>query len=287
MSRARASPGTWDSALRWRTNKFINTTARGVARFTKSGVGADWSPGGGALLFWGRPFWSATPPRQAHLYLAVQDLPLRRADGRARFRPRYFAGVDAKGRPRWSRSEAKAVGLAMDGSAGGSPDDSETILNQTAIAFVGAPLSKWVMLYGGGTPLGLIPQSGPEPSAIRIRFADQPWGPWSPAEAHLRPGSPAVAGDPLGPGGVLFHPECVDQGSELCAVSDPHRPIDAFDPLCGPLGAGFDFGVFYGANLIDAYAAPDGTGGVDLYWNVSTWNPYAVLLYRTNVRPAP
>jgi hypothetical protein len=26
-------------------------------------------------------------------------------------------------------------------------------------------------------------------------------------------------------------------------------------------------------------------GAVDLYWNVSTWNPYAIVLMRTRIEP--
>jgi hypothetical protein len=282
-------PATWDSVARWRTNKFIDATAQSVARFSRGAAGSDWGPGAGALLVWGRPWWGVDSGRgaQVHLYLAVFDLPLRREGGRARLRPRYFAGVDAQGRLRWSRSESKAAPLAMDGATGGSPDDVQPILNQTAIAWLGEPIRKWVMLYSGGAPLGLIPEPGPAPGAIRIRFAEQPWGPWSPAQPHLAPGSFGVVGDPYGPGGVLFHPRCVDQGTDLCARSDLHRGVDWWlDPVgCSPIGANIDFGVFYGANVVDAWSEADGEGGFDLYWNVSTWNPYGVLLYRTKLRP--
>jgi len=30
-----------------------------------------------------------------------------------------------------------------------------------------------------------------------------------------------------------------------------------------------------------------GAGGLDVYWNVSAWNPYLVALLRTNVQPGP
>ena len=72
-----------------------------------------------------------------------------------------------------------------------------------------------------------------------------------------------------------------------CAPSDPIRPVDSFLPGCFPVGKTFDNGFFYGANIIDAYTADDGAGGMDIYWNVSTWNPYGVLFLRTNLRPGP
>jgi hypothetical protein len=158
-----------------------------------------------------------------------------------------------------------------------------------AISWVGAPIRKWVMLYGGdlddaflADPANARPEPGP--GSIQIRFADHPWGPWSPPQPHLVPGSPAVAGDLYGPGGVLFHPACQDVPGAACAPSDPHRPFHAFLPGCQSFGF-FEPGYFYAPNIIDAWTRPDGAGGVDLYWNVSTWNPYAVLLVRTRLRP--
>jgi hypothetical protein len=284
-------PVAYDSVALWRTNKFINATARAVARFSDRGKDADYSPGGDALLVWGRPGFTGEQGRQAQLYLAVLDLPLRKGpSGEVRFRPRYFAGLSKAGRPRWSRRETKAVPLALDGVAGGSPHESQPQVLQMGIGWVGAPLGRWVMLYGGdladyllADPAGASP--GPSPGAVRIRFAEAPWGPWSTPQAHLVPGDFAEADDPFGPGGVLFHPECTDQGPLLCADSDPTRPLHVLNPACGPFPIEFDVGGFYGANLIDAYSGPNGEGGVDLYWNVSTWNPYGVILVRTPVTP--
>ena len=36
-------------------------------------------------------------------------------------------------------------------------------------------------------------------------------------------------------------------------------------------------------NIIDAYTRADGAGGADLVWNVSTWNPYGVVLVKSHV----
>ncbi len=39
-------------------------------------------------------------------------------------------------------------------------------------------------------------------------------------------------------------------------------------------------------NIIDAYTRPDpASGGLELFWNVSTWNPYGVALVRSVIRP--
>jgi hypothetical protein len=92
-------------------------------------------------------------------------------------------------------------------------------------------------------------------------------------------------GDSYGPGGFLFHYACFDQPGAPCARTDPHRPLDVLNPECGPPPFPFDIGRLYGSNIIDSYTQCDGAGGVDVFFNVSTWNPYGVVLMKTNVRP--
>jgi hypothetical protein len=158
-----------------------------------------------------------------------------------------------------------------------------------AVSWIGDPLNTWVMIYGGDLADYLLTdpanaRPGPAPGALRIRFAEHPWGPWTPPETLLAPGSPSVTGDPYGPGGVLFHTACQDDGPSLCARSDPSRPPDTFLPGCPEFARAFDIGRFYAPNIIDSYTRPDGAGGVDIFWNVSTWNPYSVIFARTNLR---
>ena len=83
----------------------------------------------------------------------------------------------------------------------------------------------------------------------------------------------------------MFHPACEDQLPAVCASSDPTRPVDYFVPGCQPVGALLDTGVLYAPNIIDAYTSSDGAGGLDVFWNVSVWNPYRVALLKTNVKP--
>jgi hypothetical protein len=281
------------SVARLATTKFINATTRTVRTFTGGRCGNDYAPGHGALLMWGRPGWQSVGAREAQLYLLAHRLPMKLdRQGRWRFRPRYFAGLDSRGEPRWRRRQRDAVPLALDGVAGGSPHEEQPIVNQMSVSWVGAPVSKWVMLYGGDLADYLLPdpasqRPGAHPGAVRIRFADHPWGPWSPPEAHLLPGSPDVVGAPWGPGGVLFHDQCVDVGDAVCAPGDPRRPPDFFLPGCPSFAAAFDVGRFYGPNVIDVYTRAAGPTAMDLFWNVSTWNPYAVILMRSRIEAGP
>ncbi len=287
-----ASPAQFTSVAQLATNKFINVAARTVRCFSGRTCGGDYGPGHGALLLWGRPGFQGLGQREAQLYLMAHRLPIRLDKrGRMELRPSYFAGVDTDGEPRWSRRQHDAVPLALDGAVGGSPHEAQPVVNQLTVAWIGAPVNKWMMLYGGDLADYLLPDPaaqrlGPVPGAIRIRWADHPWGPWTAAEPHLGPGDPAVPGNQWGPGGVLFHDACVDTGTAVCAPSDPTRPPDFFLPGCPSFGAAFDVGRFYAPSIIDPYTRPAGPNAVDVFWNVSTWNPYAVVLMKTRVAAA-
>jgi hypothetical protein len=285
-----SAPTDYRSVGTLTSNKFINVTARTVARLRGTSSGNDYGPGTDALLVWGRPGFVGEQGRQVELYLQTHRLPLPRdRAGRARLRPRFFAGVNGRtGEPRWSRRESRAEPLALDGVVGGDPREVLPIVDQMAIAWLPSPVGKWVMLYGGDLADYLLTdpandRPGPAPGSIRIRFADHPWGPWTPPVPHLLPGDPLVAGTPYGPGGFLFHTQCASDGTLSCAPSDPSRPPDVFLPGCPSFAATFDVGRLYAPNIIDAYTRADGNGGVDVVWNVSTWNPYGVVVLKTKV----
>jgi hypothetical protein len=288
------SPEIYDAVFTLPTSKFANVTARTVARFTGQSQGNDYGPGRGAVLIWGRPGFAGEHGREAQLYLMAHQLPLQlQADGTLDFQPSYYAGVDEKsGEPIWSALQSRAKPLALDGRVGGDPHEEQPIVNQGAVSWLPAPIAKWVMLYGGDASDYLLvdPISARARTAqgsISIRFADQPWGPWSPPQAHLSPGTPDKLGDPYGPGGFLYHFACVDQSSALCARSDPSRPPDLLQPNCRSSAPQADIGRLYGVNIIDSYTSKNADGGLDLFWNVSTWNPFAVVLMKTSVLPAP
>jgi len=286
----RTMPASYAEVATLATNKLINAASRTVSCFTGNSCGSDYAPGSGALLTWGRPFFVAEGARQARLYLMVHDLPLALGrDGRAKLRPRWFAGIHPEtGEPLWSKRQSAAAPLALDGVAGGDPHEVLPVSIQMTFSWVGPPIDKWVMLYGGDLADYLLldpanARPGPLPGAVQMRWADHPWGPWSAPVPHLSPGSPRVVGEPYGPGGVLFHPQCVDQGTSLCARSDPRRPPDYFLPGCPSFAAEFDAGRFYGASIIDSWTRAAGGDAADVYWNVSTWNPYAVVLVKSRL----
>jgi hypothetical protein len=285
-------PAVFDSVYTFATTKFNSVVARTVSRLSDDRRSDDFSPGTGALLMWGRPGFSGEQGRQSQLYLLKHSLPLPvNNDGTVAFAPQFFAGVDpGTGEPRWSPAQQDAVAIAMDGKRNGSPSEPLIVVNQFAMSWLGPPVNKWMMIYGGDVPDNMLL----DPNAangqgtrgpLRVRFADWPWGPFSPAQLYFSPGSPTSRGDPYGPGGFLFHTACLDQPDAPCAHTDPLRPADSMLPGCPTPAVQLDIGRLYGVNIIDAYTQPSPEGGVMVTWNVSTWNPYGVVLMRGRVAP--
>jgi len=281
-----AEPGASEFTVTpWVTNKLMNAFARAVRDFDEArphGQGNDYRGPNGAqlerarILVWGRPNYigSKASDRQAQLYLALAELPELDDDGAPSWSPRYFAGLDDDGAPRFVAEQRDAVPLDLSGGEG-DPAEPHDIINQMAVSWV-EPLGRWVMLYGGDLDPGTAAAYNPgvarnEGGAIFVRSAQQPWGPWSKPEPLLSAGDPAdpgAAGSQYQAGGVLYHPECEGEG---CVPGDP-------DSLYPPE---FEkYGWLYGPNVVECWTTPR-AGGADIYWNVSTWNPYEVVLLKT------
>jgi len=272
----------------WFTNKFVNLSARTVNDFDEArieGQGNDYRPADGTspdaskVFLWGRPAYIGTGAngQDLRLYFAVADMPRYSATGEFEWAPRYFTGMSTRGVPQFSSDQREARALDL-GAEPVAEREIRDVVNQMSISWVDS-LASWVMLYGGGTNeqlaevltqgRGALVEHDPD-GAIQVRFASQPWGPWSAPQPLLRAGSPhpltemPEASSQYGPGGILRHPLCT---SRACA---PHEPTLDDD----------DYGFLYGVNLIDAWTQPTDEGAV-LYWNVSTWHPYQVLLMRS------
>jgi hypothetical protein len=291
--RSLEDPRVYTDIQEWLTTKFLNVTATTVESFDPT-VAADsnnYNPatGSGArqkVFLWGRPGFIGvkSQDRSLGLYFAYADLP----NGPGfDWNLHYFAGM-YEGVPQFSGSEKDAVPLDLDSTqAGNQPQEQHDVVHQMSVEWI-EPLGKWVMFYGGsvGTlPSAFLPNCGVLEifarsacrevdlgnGAIRMRTADQPWGPWSPPQDVLVGGDPAVAGSgQYGPGGVLHHPDC--EGDD-CA---PHSKTPAYNER--------EYGFLYSANIITEWTT-ESDGGVDLIWNASTWDPYRVVLLRTQINP--
>lgn len=159
----------------------------------------------------------------------------------------HYAGTDAdSGEVRWSRDEAAS-----------KPLFDQACVGEFSVAW-NPYLQKWMMLYTCG---------GPQ-SSILLRTADKPWGPWTEAEMVFDPaGEVAECGflhPPSRPGPMLA-------GGQPCPVlSDPHTPETLGDA--------------YGPYLISRFTRPEPDGASTIYFLMSTWNPYTVVLMQATIR---
>jgi hypothetical protein len=279
----------------WLTNKFSNVAARTVDDFVPGrGAGRenqDYRIAGDGehrrVFLWGRPGFIGVQARgrSLGLYFAYADLP---ADGDPGLQMHYYTGTDGAGIPQFSLRERDAVPVDLDSSTPGvQPVESHDSVDQMSLSWV-EPLGQWVMFYGGGMinlPSPQLPNCGVlefftreeckdvviGDGPILMRTADDPWGPWSPAQVVLAGGDPGKSPPEgqYGPGGMLRHPDCSEPG---CA---PSTDWEGVNPR--------EYGFLYGANIIEEWTRP-AEDGVDLYWSFSTWNPYRVVLARTRIK---
>ena len=101
------------------------------------------------VFIWGRPNFVGAKARnrEAQLYFAVADMPGLDAAGAPIWSPRYFAGLDDHGRPRFVSEQGAAVPLDLSGGAG-DPHETFDIINQMRVSWI-EPIQRWVMVYGG------------------------------------------------------------------------------------------------------------------------------------------
>lgn len=270
----------------WITKRFYNATARSVRDFDPArpfGIGNDYRASDGSrperdgAFLWGRPAFGGVhrEGRDAQLYLAWVPMPSYDPDGRFAWKPEYYAGSDADGRPLFVEREVDSVPLDLDAAQSGEqPQEIVDIVNQMSVSYLPS-LDRWIMIYGGdlyGPFLELLyvedaalvdhARRGP----LYVRYAKNPWGPWTAPEVFAEDGDRSGASGFHGAGGILRNKGC-----------------RSFGCVRGDLNLLGEEGHLYGPSIIDPWIQPH-DGGVDLYWHISTWNPYAVMLMKTTLR---
>lgn len=324
------------------TRRFVNVVARSVAHFDPENPSAnDYRPGDHTLLMWGRPEFVGKNGAQSLPFLLY--VPLAELDDpeNSRWQPRFFAGYDGKGNPRWSRSEQEAVPIyGTEADVMHNNDGSQTIawrepeldyVNQMSVTFV-EPLQRFVMLYGGDVPAWLVMDEdgnvqqplypAPSPGAIHQRSARHPWGRATlsdPDEDAWSSPEPVLTREQAAP-----YLACGDDPDALpgCTDSDENGPLDLIATITSlaadepsetldvtgdciegsaalaaqNAASGDSVGRLYGVSVIEEWTADvtadvrglaEGERAAELYWNVSTWNPYQVVLMKTQIRGRP
>ncbi len=133
--------------------QFINVSVAQVKNAAWKGLPR--ANGTGLLLFGSGVY------RQSSVRLAFQ--PAEAIGARASLR--YFAGLDAAGKPTWSAREAAA-----------RPFFDSLCVGELSVTY-NRFLRQWIMLYNGNSPR----------RGILLRTADKPWGPWSEAQLVFDP----------------------------------------------------------------------------------------------------
>ncbi len=110
-------------------------------------------------------------------------------------------------------------------------------------------LRKWIMLYNCDPPRG-----------INFRYADVPWGPWS---------EPRVLFDPWKDNGYCHFMHVDWQFSQCDSVHDPGRQNEW----------GGEYGPY---QFTDLATGNDST--TTIYFTLSTWNPYTVVLMKSTLK---
>jgi hypothetical protein len=148
---------------------------------------------------------------------------------------RYWSG-SSDGEPVWSEAESEAAALF-----------EHPMMTEISVAWI-APLRRWVMLY-----------QGPRPAGILMRSAPEPWGPWSDPQA-------------------IFDAWNEHAYANFMHASWTEGRKDNFHD------AGFEnrWGGPNAPFLIDRFTRGD-ERRCTIYYTMSTWNPYQVVVMSSDI----
>jgi hypothetical protein len=157
----------------------------------------------------------------------------------------YFAGLDARGATLWSANETDAKPIVTNGTIG-----------DLSVTWCG-DLDLWLMTFDSRPPAR---------HGVLFSYASAPWGPWSERQ-------------------VIF--EATRDGALGKFIHDPGLRPD--DGLAGPvIGKGRADpravrGGAYAPYVVERWTKLRG-GELNVYYVLSTWNPYVVVLMKSRLR---
>jgi hypothetical protein len=197
----------------------------------------------------GGPFvliWGTGRYRQSDAYLSIEPAS-QFENGQGVL---YYAGQNANGASRWDPHESAAIPITTNGTLG---DVSVTWCQDLGV---------WLMTYDSRAPAA---------AGILFSYSATPWGPWS---------------DPQ----LLFNARRDSALGQF--IHDPG--INPDDGLAGPvIGKGQrDPGAVHGGNyapyMVERWTrlrrGPDNLRQLDIYYVLSTWNPYVVVLMTSRLQ---
>lgn len=157
---------------------------------------------------------------------------------------RYFAGLDPAGKPTWVADESRAAPLFEQPEVG-----------DFSVSFV-PQLNLWLLLYDVWPGRG----AAGDRAGVQLRTSATPWGPWSAPEQVLRLVDAKE--------GKLVHMANTDDGLEWPRVDARGKSRKS------------EQGAPYAPYVIERFTRVEGDR-LKLYYLLSTWNPYVVVLMRS------
>lgn len=159
----------------------------------------------------------------------------------------YFAGVNGDGNPMWTPYENNAVPLFH-----------QPVVGELSISF-NQFLQKWLLTYNS-----LDFHRG-----INFRTSDKPWGPWS---------EPNVLFEPIEDSGYCYF---MHDSLHNCPNISPNPYTDVQGDAPHDSVA---WGGEYGPYQYPLFAKSLNPGETTIYFNMSTWNPYTVVLMKSTLK---
>jgi hypothetical protein len=183
---------------------------------------------------------------------------------------RYFTGFKSNGQPNWQQDEALAKPLPPFGSPRFGPGFHEC-LGYFSVRFIEG-WGKWVMLYTCSD------EQTNGARGIYLRTANVPWGPWS---------NPHLIFSPMNGKGYcnFMHNQRSDENNEC-----NNKGVNPAEESVREIKDGTNrraWGGEYAPFLLPSRYAKVLAEGTTLYFLMSTWNPYQVVLMRTQVKVSP
>jgi hypothetical protein len=315
------------SGLTFVIDRFANPTfATSKTPFTIRTKVGDYLTIDNPVFVWGRPFFEALSELQTSYTLngapvttnlgtveRILEVYLMVLDGAAldfgEAKPWYFAGSSGA-EPVWSNDPYQAAPLPGLVEHTWEPPNEIPVINQMSVRF-DQRTKRWLMLYGGRSLVLPGQLTNFEQSALitfdnmhyfrqslavntyddtidekrlglRLRTAPNPWGPWS-SPIPVYNGFPSGKADCT----LLYQ----QGGGEGCVPTDqaplPVNPALPLDPtVYSSGGKPLPFhGAEYGTSIW--HLDVDTPGVTTVYFSLSTYNPYHVVLMRVSLEDLP
>jgi hypothetical protein len=166
---------------------------------------------------------------------------------------RYFAGLN-NGQPVWSDTESGAVPVMQSSPFNGSgwPNDKPTV-GKVSVAYSN-DLGLWLMTYD-------VAKQPEDVNGVYFAYAPAPWGPWSKPQ-------------------LIFN-ATRDHGYGVFMHNPGSNPPGPAGPMIGSTNnPQTDRGAIYAPFMIERFMRVAGST-LDIYYVISTWNPYTVVEMRS------